>query len=287
MPIPGLRWVVKHWRVSAAVFVMLVLVILIGRTEWLSAHKKVVSSVTFLPRNYTIPPQKVPLPDRWIPQKWGWLWRVKEAVLGKAKVVNLSLATYELDAVVLGMQANAEPELGRLLTHPEFVGTNGQRVWLLPNSKILELRKRFGGSAGSRSSFIAGITTADRCQAMLMTTSDLPNGGSRLGKADTLPLVRTGATELTFILQSIMAAPAPLSPADQALGKTSRVLVWPSETNTIAALKLQLTPGIGFFVLDSQRKSSEAIETAVLVTVDTFTNNPAGTRQAAVIKRGK
>ena len=256
-----------------------------GRNEWLSAHKKEAPSVTFLPNGYIIPPQKVPLPDRWIPRTWGWLWRAKEAVLGKAKVVNLNLAVYELDSVVLGMQANAEPELGRLLNHPDFTSTNGQKVWLLPNTKLWELQKRFAGSAGSRSSFRAGITTADKCQASLMTMSDLGNGRTRIGQADALPRVRVGVTELAFILQSMTPAPVPLGPAELALGKKPKVLVWPSETNTVAALRLQLPPSTGFFLLDSQRKSSDAVETAVLVTVDTPANNPAATRPAAVVKR--
>jgi hypothetical protein len=285
MAIPGLRWVLKHWRVCVVAFLFLSLFIFMGRIEWLSAHKKEAPRVTFLPRGSTIPAQKVPLPDRWIPRTWGWLWRAKEAVLGKAKVVNLNLAVYELDTVVLGMQANAEPELGRLLTHPDFTSTNGQKVWLLPNTRVRELQKRFTGSAGSRSSFQAGITTADKCQASLMTMSDLGNGRTRISQADALPLVRSGVTELTFILQSMTPAPVPLASAELALGKKPKVLVWPSETNTVAALRLQPRPGTGFFLLDSQRKSSDAVETAVLVTVDMLANNPAGTRPAAVVKR--
>jgi len=280
MPIPGLRWVSKHPRVCVAAACVLMLLLLICGSKLVSAQRSKAPSVIFLTATYKIPPVKLPIPDRWIPQSWGWLWRVKEAVLGKAKVVNLDVAKYELDSVVLGMQVNADPELGRLLNHVDFANTNGQKVWLLPNSKIRELQKRFS-SAGSRSSFRAGISTADRCQASLMTTDV-----TGVSQVDTLPLVRAGTTELTVILTTTTPIAVPLGAAESALGKKSKVMLWPpAQTNAVAALRLQLPANTGFFLLDSQRKTSSAIETAVLITVERPTSTTLGRRAAAIVKR--
>jgi len=285
MPTPGLRWVFQHPRVCAALL-LLALVALIVRGEWPSSHEANQPRITLLPADYTIPPQKVPLPDRWIPRSWGWLWRLKEAVLGKAKVVSLNVAACEMDSVVLGMQAQADPDLGGLLSHPDFTSTNGLRIWLLPNQRIRELQKRFPGSAGSRSSFRAGITTADKCQASLATTG-LNTDGLHTTQVDVLPLFRSGTTELTFILRSLTPVPVPLTSTNLAMASQSKVLPWPaSQTNVLAAVRLQLPSSTGFLLLDSRRSSAE-IESAVLVTVEPPASNPVGTRAATVVKRVK
>jgi hypothetical protein len=38
-------------------------------------------AVTILPPDYSVPAPPLPIPDRWIPMNWRWLWRLRSAVL--------------------------------------------------------------------------------------------------------------------------------------------------------------------------------------------------------------
>jgi hypothetical protein len=251
----------------------MVLLALVVGSYLASGQKANLAPVLVLAPPYSIPPQKTPIPDRWIPRSWGWLWRLKETVLGKAKALSMNITACELDSVAFGMQAEANPEFRGLLNHPDFCGTNGIKVWLLPNSKIRELHGRFSPSAGSNSFFRCGITTADKCQASLTT-----GGSADLLQVDVLPLVHKSTTDLTFILKLI--APVAVPPAQAGLSGSP-----PSQTKVPAAIRVQLPGGTGFFVLNSQRKTSDRVEAAVLVTVEPPNSKAIGTRPAAIVKR--
>src|SRR5882762_8612302 len=96
----ALRLVLKHPRACVAAVFIVVLAALIGGSAWVVGQRPKPPDIVMLPANYVIPPQKAPIPDRWIPLSWGWLWRFKEAVLGKAKVVSMELTRFDLDSVV-------------------------------------------------------------------------------------------------------------------------------------------------------------------------------------------
>jgi hypothetical protein len=202
------------------------------------------------------------------------MWRLKEAVLGKAKAINLNIAAGELDSAMLGVQAAADPELRSLLKHPD-AETDGIKVWLLPNSRIRDLQNSFSGSVASAYFFRCGITTADQCHASLGTTVIGTGRRARQIQADVLPLFHGSTVDLTFVLKSV--APVAMPPAPAGLPESP-----PSQTN---AVRVQLPGNTGFFVLNSQRESNDGIETAVLVTVEPPNNKTTGTRPAAIIKR--
>ena len=272
---PGSSRVIKHPRVCVVMAVLTAVVALIAGSHLVPKRQINLPSAVILASNFTIPPQKTRIPDRWIPRSRGWMWRLKEAVLGKAKAVSMNIASGELDSVVLGIQAESDADFRELLSHPACSSTNGLKVWLLPNSKIRELRNRFSLSAGGHDFFRCGIETADGVQARLQSAT-LLKSEPRSFCVDALPVFHGSMLELAFIVNSV--TPARRAPTEPA-GPTSR-------TNVPIALRLQLPAGTGFFVLDQLRKSSDGVETAVLVTVEPPNSKVSGLRPAAIIKRG-
>src|SRR5262245_60431712 len=87
----------RKWRRVALLLLPLVVIGVL----LLSVRRRppAVPAVVVMPLPYKIPAQKVPLPDRWIPRSWGWLWRLKQRVLGPAKVIQIETAIFELPAL--------------------------------------------------------------------------------------------------------------------------------------------------------------------------------------------
>src|SRR5439155_8413433 len=89
--------------------------------------------VVLLPLPYKAP-VRVPMPDRWIPPSWGWLWRLKESILGKRKVISLDIAGFDLED-------RSEAFLSALsLRPPDCADTNGIKVWLIGEAEFAGLR---------------------------------------------------------------------------------------------------------------------------------------------------
>src|SRR5438045_6948170 len=83
-----------RWR--WLIFISLVL-IAIGAALIVTHHPPPLPApVILLPLPYKIPPQKVPIPDRWIPRSWGWMWTLKERVLVRAKVIQIEVVGFHL-----------------------------------------------------------------------------------------------------------------------------------------------------------------------------------------------
>ena len=64
---------------------------------------------TILPLDYSIRSQELPRPDRWIPPTWGWLWRLRYALLGKP-------ATIQIEGKFVRLASSSDPRMAEALS---------------------------------------------------------------------------------------------------------------------------------------------------------------------------
>ena len=104
-------------------FVILALVLAVS-VIMATRPQPVPPSVTILPSDYKIPPQKLSIPDRWISRKWGWYWRLKQRVVGPPKVISLSAKVFELSVPPEELLSS----LG--VREATFTNSSGAHVWV-------------------------------------------------------------------------------------------------------------------------------------------------------------
>src|SRR3954453_12505472 len=146
------------------------LVCLLFSTLWLlSPRPKEPPPIVIFPPHYTVPAQKGPLLERWIPFSWSMYWRLREKVVGKKKVITLRISVYDLDSAGLEPATASKPvaELASLLAKPDLTA-HGVRVWLLPGAAVKKIQSTLRRLPGTESN-VMGITTADGMQAVLST----------------------------------------------------------------------------------------------------------------------
>jgi hypothetical protein len=201
--------------------------------------------VMLFPPGYRISPQKVPIPDRWIPRSWSWLWRVKERVLGRPKTITIGASVVEFTA------PPQEVLSGFTLPEPTFTNLSGFSVWIADDALMAALRERLGISQNGRVAASPRITTADGMHASLSTGSSVPINGAqtRVGVIlDLLPRVRRDSTDLTAILtctEAVANNPTAEGPA-QSVGPIS------VRTNFAVAARIQIPKGSGVLMLDAR-----------------------------------
>ena len=112
----------------------------------------------------SLPLHPAPLPDRWIPRKWGWLWRTKEFLLGRRKVVMV-----EAKVLTLGHDQSSVDIPGIPGRAPEFTGEYNTRFWLLSSNELAVIKRKPALSGGA-------ITLAEKSQGQMMTSRQLYPG---------------------------------------------------------------------------------------------------------------
>ncbi|HTD85764.1 MAG TPA: hypothetical protein VK850_04245, partial [Candidatus Binatia bacterium] len=79
-----------------------------------------------LPELVLLPPTTTithnPLPERWIPGSWGWMWWLRDALLGKRTPVNCDAEVFQLTEL---------PAVGALDLGKPALATNGLQMWSL------------------------------------------------------------------------------------------------------------------------------------------------------------
>jgi hypothetical protein len=192
-----------------------------------------------------VPPPRLSLFNRLVPMRpsWFWLHRLKQAVLGRPRAVNFT-------ATFLAVSANQLPaQLLTALGPPQFRATNGVQAWLLPNSKLDQVRLESLKLPAAEVVSSARISTADEIQASLFSGQSLVLNGHKNSvgiSLDCFPLVRRQVTDLTLAVR--FSEPVTNS-APLADGLTSsEVLV---RTNLDVSGRMQLPRGQGLFLLDA------------------------------------
>ena len=198
--------------------------------------------VVLLPLPYKAP-VRVPMPDRWIPPSWGWLWRLKESILGKRKVISLDIAGFD-------REDRSEAFLSALsLRPPDCADTNGIKVWLIGEAEFAGLRQRIEKTLGATIIRRAGIITADGVQ------SQLSSGNTSSGLVvDMFPRVREHSTDLTAAITFWEAV------TNQPSGATGQIPTTPgpARTNFNVAARIQLPRGSGVLLLDGHEPGKTA-----------------------------
>src|SRR4051812_14561399 len=138
--------------------IALLLLAAAGAIFWFVSQTETLPQVTILPM-----PSTVPKPLSWkqrvmekIPD---WGWRLKLAVLGPARTINL-------EATIIELPAEANAALSNLsLGRPHFA-TNAVRAWVLPPERLKPFREEINELTIL---FRPRITTSDGVEANLTT----------------------------------------------------------------------------------------------------------------------
>jgi hypothetical protein len=195
--------------------------------------------------SYKIPRQKVSLFDRWVPMRpgWGWLWRLKETIVGRRKIITLEGAVWDLSGI-------SESALSGLCpAQPDFSGTNGLKAWLLSNTGLVELRARLKQTPGCDLLFLPRIMTGEGGQAGMHSgpsIGSIPAGGAGLDIDLVSRLRQTNIDLISIVSLSALVTNAVGNDAVSPL--PARISV---QTNFTAASRAQFPNGGGVFFLDS------------------------------------
>jgi len=203
-------------------------------------------AVTILPANHSIKPPPPPIPDRWIPPTWGWLWRLRYALLGKPAVIHL-----KSELVCLGSSSD-QRLADALSSHEPLAATNGVRAWILPDGELRALRRRLEGLESYEAIASPQITSGHGVQANLLQTATAPIGGAQVPVGvffNCLTCAQDKTTVLTAaITHSETVTDSTATVAAAVLGNATRI-----HTNVTLTAKLQIPPGNGVFLLDTNR----------------------------------
>lgn len=164
-----------------------------------------------------------------------WVWRMKELLLGPPQPINL-------DTAIFGFKEWSESTVAGLsLGKATFTGTNGVRVWILPDSDVKALRQRLKQGPGSDLVSTPNVSTAHGIGSRISVGHSVPIQGKQVQVgvvADFLPRVRRDSTDLTanFTLSDTVPDPA-------------QVLA--VRTNLAVSARMQIPRGSGVFLLDA------------------------------------
>ena len=242
-------------------FVVLLLVILTGAglPAFLATPRP--PAVTILPRSTGLPQYRVRWPDRWIPANWGWLWRLKEAVLGKAKTVHLY-------STILNFDGSPEFAASNLfLGKPTFSDTNEMLVWFLSTNSMNSLSLLAQKTPGCQVVASPRMTTADEVQARLFSGLTVPTEGgpSQVGiSADFYPQLRRDFTELTALM---ICTEAVANESSTSAGGAAPMSTLSIRTNFATVARLCVPPGNGVFLLDASQQARNGKRTGVLLSI--------------------
>ena len=119
-------------------WVALLVALLIGAASlwFLLPNPALLPKAVILPSDYSIKAQPLPFPDQWIPPTWGWLWKLRYALLGKP-------ITVTIDTEMILLRRPGYPGLRQVVEDiPYLAASNGLRLWILPEKKLNELTER-------------------------------------------------------------------------------------------------------------------------------------------------
>jgi len=145
-----------------------------------------------------LPPNTVlkydPLPDRWIPASWGWLWRLRDSLYGKRAGVNIDAQILKLSGAALDLSQ---------LPKPTFT-TNTLMIWLVPTAECDRIKHILRSASGTELASRPRISTADGIVAQLFSGNRMPLQGGAVDVGlsfQVLPKTTKHKTDLTFAIK--------------------------------------------------------------------------------------
>ncbi|MDB6017598.1 MAG: hypothetical protein JWR19_2087 [Pedosphaera sp.] len=227
------------------VILIVVLLVVVGAAITAISRSPLPPQVIVLAPGSGMPTYKVPLPDHWIPVSWGWLWRLKQTVLGSAKRIDLNLKFIELKNAtnpLEGREALAE--------------TNGVRVWILNDAEMTNLSRHLEQLPGNLVLSSPRISTADGVQSGMSMGSGRSIQGVQSSESYSLifsPGVRQNATDLTM---AITVTDTTVSPSG-----TSNT----AQTNLAVTARIQIPKGSGLFLLDANPSNTNGRHLGLMI----------------------
>lgn len=212
-------------------------------------------SVLVLPTDYAIPSPPLPFPDRWIPMKAGWLWRMRYALLGKPTV-------FDIETKLIRFREPGTPLLRQLLNgRAPLVSTNGVRAWVLPDKEVkaLGLRLALERESDSQTGWMTlgqgGLST------MSGTTSPLVQGTQvEAGYTITYAVRKRGdSIELSgrFTSSEVVTNALARSPYPKEIISL--------HTNLMLVANMQIPRGQGVFLYDTNRSDAHSSGVGILI----------------------
>ena len=222
---------------------MMLLLVCAGGIWFLIPNPALSPEAIILPANYSIKPPRVPIPDRWIPLTWGWLWRMRDALLGR-------LAVIDVDTRIVRLAEDSNPVLAAALSrHAPLAETNGVRAWMLPDHELRALRRQLEEIEGYEAIASPMMTSAHTVQANLSQTITVTIGDAQLPAGailNCLTFARGKTADLTIGITHSEAVKDSAAKADAAVLANATHL----HTNLTLAAKMRFPPGTGAFLLD-------------------------------------
>jgi hypothetical protein len=244
-----------------------VLLVLLGGIVFLAlrpAAPAPLAPVTVMALPYRIPPEKGSLFDVMIPRRpsWGWVWRLKETVLGRPK-------TCDLGATVVKFEGSGESFLAsHPLPPPAFADAKGLKIWLLRPHEIDALSSALRHQSPAEILYMPRITTSDRMQASLSSGAAYAINGvlTPVGLTmDFLSRVRRSTNDVTTVISlTEIVTNQPGASAGSAGAEAVAV-----QTDFEVAARLQIPNGSGAFLLQEPPAGKTSKRIGVLLSVNT------------------
>jgi hypothetical protein len=212
--------------------------------------------VTILPPDYSVPAPPLPIPDRWIPMTWDWLWRLRSAVLPANPTIDI-----ETKLVRLSNSAKSSLVEG-LEGRTPFANSNGVHAWVLSEQDLLNIFGRRFEQKHDDSVRISRMTTGPGVLANQSMTTMVPIDGAPVSVGDSFTqavLKRGKSVELTG---SFISWEAVTNSSTRLSGQKEIVSL---RTNLTLAANLLLPPGQGIFLLDTNRANTESSGTGLFI----------------------
>lgn len=217
-------------------------------------------SVIIMPVSAALAEHKLLLTDRWIPASWGWLWQLRDQLLGQRKTIGI-------DSLIFSLKIAPEAFIAAdFQGEPGFVGTNGLRIWMLSDFELNAIEQRLEGMVKtgnvekiSSPRFVTG--DGIEAQASVADSIATINGQQKVSVTMSIfPRIYADSTDLTVAI-TYTESTTNQSAVTVGLGGIHMIQV---RTNLEFAARLQIPSGCGAFLLGSNRKPTAVIMFAKL-----------------------
>lgn len=196
--------------------------------------------------------------DRWIPMKWGWLWKIRYAIFGYNPSIHLDPIFADLSKAPEDAFALLPP------SRPPLAQTNGVRVWVLPPEEYRAAQMRLQSTANITISSGCRVTTGPWVQANCSSGWHAMIGGTQRWLGLNLNIytrLNGKAVDLTALFTaSEVTTNSPPPPFTQGIAELIEI-----QTNLSLAARFVIPESNGVFVLDSSRFATEHRRTAISI----------------------
>jgi hypothetical protein len=210
-------------RVAATTTVLLAVVIVV----FVRSRSEAPPALVVYPTPFTFSTVAGPVPDRWIPQgqTWGWLWRLRYALLPRSKGILLDTTLWKVPDSFEIRPSGLKPDISQ----------NGLSVWILAEGNFGSVQEWMKSAVGVSIVSRPRIDTSEAVASSIQVGDPSISGGVSVGF---LPRVRGETVDL--IASALVTSPDGDRP-------TSTV-----RTNLVIAFRAQIPPRGGLLVVSDR-----------------------------------